>query len=326
MTAFLAVALMLPGTNISHKPVEPVKKPTELDLLVKSRSIDKLRAKFLQAPDDDVRDDVRAAIISVVREVHRECSKVHQEKTMSQPLEWPEYEHRGYIDLSRGERKRFNTLYAKHPPKDLFRPEMDNVFTQLEFQLVVVAGEIDTSMVVTGCIILCDSTSWNSFVNNSVLIASSDVKVTPNVGTLTISNGRVDLAGYQDPVYSRGDIFIVANKLPAKEYAERYNLTPYYGEGKTADTGLTFFKLTDLGIRCKLAADKAIVVESVKAGSPAEAGKMKAGDVLRLVNLRRAKALDKVEELFRYAMMESPKAKVTVLRGKESLDLEILFP
>ncbi len=53
---------------------------------------------------------------------------------------------------------------------------------------------------------------------------------------------------------------------------------------------------------------------------------LKAGDVLSLVNLRRVKSLDKVEETFRYAMMDSPKAKVTVLRGKESLDLEILFP
>jgi len=43
-------------------------------------------------------------------------------------------------------------------------------------------------------------------------------------------------------------------------------------------------------------------------------------------NLRRVKALDKVEELFRYAMMDTPKAKVTVTRGKQSLDLEILFP
>ncbi len=64
----------------------------------------------------------------------------------------------------------------------------------------------------------------------------------------------------------------------------------------------------------------------MKAGSPADVGKLKTGDVLNLVNLRRVKALDKVEELFRYAMMDSPKAKVTVTRGKQSLDLEILFP
>ncbi len=326
MTAFLAVALALFGTNVSHKPAEPAPKPTELELLVKSRSIDKLRAKFLQAPNDDVRDDVRGAIISLMLDVHKECSAVYQEKTMGLPLEWPEYEHRGYVDLNQGERKRFNTLYAKHPPKNLFRPEGNNAFTQLDFQLVVVAGEIDTSMVVTDCILLCDSISRHAFVNSSVVVASSDVSITSNTRSLTISNGRVDLAGHRDPVYSRGDISVINSKLTAKEYAKQNNLTPFYGEGKTADTGLTFFKLADLGISCKLAADKSIVVESVTAGSPAEAGKMQAGDVLSLVNSRRAKALDKVEELFRYAMMDSPKAKVTVLRGKESLDLKILFP
>ncbi len=84
--------------------------------------------------------------------------------------------------------------------------------------------------------------------------------------------------------------------------------------------------LANLGLACKLDSDKAVVVESVKAGFPADAGKLKAGDVLQLVNLRRVKSPDKVEELFRYAMMDGPKAKVTTTRGKESLDLEILFP
>ena len=64
----------------------------------------------------------------------------------------------------------------------------------------------------------------------------------------------------------------------------------------------------------------------MKAGSPPDVGKLKVGDTIKLVNAWPVKALDKVEAVFRYAMMDSPKAKVTVARGKESLDLEILFP
>ena len=125
----------------------------------------------------------------------------------------------------------------------------------------------------------------------------------------------------------RGDIFLTQYKLSAKEARNNGRLAgTFYAEGKIADTGLTFFQLADLGITCKLDADKAVVVASVKAGSPADVGKLKVGDAIKLVNARPVKALDKVEAIFRYAMMDSPKAKVTVARGKESLDLAILFP
>ena len=64
----------------------------------------------------------------------------------------------------------------------------------------------------------------------------------------------------------------------------------------------------------------------MKAGSPADVGKLKVGDTIKLVNARPVKALDKVEAVFRYAMMDSPKAKVTVARqGEPRPPLPLIF-
>ena len=335
MTASLALALTFLGIGIAQRPSDPAKKPpTELDALVASRSIDKLRAKFLQATTDDARDEIRAAIMTVVSEVHAGCSKRDMAETGSVlKLAWPRHEHRGYVDLNKAARETYKTLYGKHLAKDALETTLNDRRKgkgQTHYQLIVVAGELNCYLEISHCILLCDSITppGGSMFGESVVIASSDMALSLNRG-LAISNGRVDLLSdmTDEPIYSRGDIFMLQHKLGAKEFVKSgKSLRTYYAEGKTPDTGLTFFKLADLGIACKIDGDKAVVVDSVKPGSPADAGKLKAGDVLKLVNARPVKALGKVEELFRYAMMDSPKAKVTVARGKESLDLEILFP
>ncbi len=318
LTIFLAIPI--------QKPSEPAKKPTELDLLVKSKSIDKLRAKFLQAPNDDVRDEVRAAIMTVVSEVHAEASKKYLVET-KRTLDWPDHEHRGYVDLNAGRRQSFKTSYGKHLGGKLEYTNEVPLWQRTWCQLIIVAGELDGHLQLTDCVVICDSIKAHSMVNESVMIAASDINIAAH-SSLIVSHGKVAISAVSDPsIYSAGDIFMIQYKQSVKEFSvDKKIKNRYYAEGKIADTGLTFFQLADLGIVCKLDADKAVVVESVKAGSPAEVGKLKAGDVLSLVNLRRVKALDKVEELFRYAMMDGPKAKVAVLRGKETLDLEILFP
>ena len=326
MHAIAAFALTIFLATPIQKPSEPAKKPTELDLLVKTKSIDKLRAKFLQAPNDDVRDEVRAAIMTVVSEVHAGASKKYLEEA-KRILAWPDHEHRGYVNLNAGQNQSFKTSYGKHLGAKLECTNEVPPWERTWCQLIIVAGELDGYLQLNDCVVLCDSIKAHSLANESVVIAASDININGN-SSLIVSNGKVAISvGTNPSLYSAGEIFLLQYKQSVKEYAAVKKVkNEYYAEGKIADTGLTFFKLADLGIVCKLDADKAVVVESVKAGSPAEVGQLKAGDVLSLVNLRRVKALDKVEELFRYAMMDSPKAKVTVTRGKESLDLEILFP
>ena len=328
MSASLAIALALLGLSTSQKNAETAKKPTELDRLVKTKSIDKLRAKFLQAPNDDVRDDVRAAIMTVVSEVHAEASMTHSKETESLKLDWPRHEHRGYVDLNKAKRETYKTLYGKHLARNVLETTNNpGPRTATFYQLIIVAGEIDSFLYLTDCVLICDSVTSSAHISESVVIASSDLML-GNFGSLAVSNGRVDMSyDTRDPIYTNGDIFITPFKLTAKEFVKKgLSCGTYYAEGKTPVTGLTFFRLADLGITCKLDADKAVVVESVKAGSAAEAGQLKVGDVLKLVNLRKVKTLGKTEELFRYAMMDGPKAKVAVTRGQESLDLEILFP
>ncbi len=113
VSASITIALALLLCAPTQNEVEPVKEPTELDRLVKTRSIDKLRAKFLQAPNDDVRDDIRAAIMTVVGEVHAEASKIHQKETKQIKLEWPDHEHRGYVNLNAARKQSFKTSYGK---------------------------------------------------------------------------------------------------------------------------------------------------------------------------------------------------------------------
>lgn len=157
------------------------------------------------------------------------------------------------------------------------------------------------------------------------------------VGTeAVISNNTASISGggrvefretTDDPIYTLGEIYLTEHKLSARDYLQKNGRITgdYSGEGKIKDTGLAFFSLNDLGITCKLDPDKNIIVESIKPGSPADVGKLKVGDKLQLVNTRPVKELKKVEELFRYAMMDGPRAKVAVARGKENLDFEILF-
>ncbi len=216
---------------------------------------------------------------------------------------------------------------AKHLGDNLEHKNNWKPWARTWCQLIIVAGELDGYLEFNDCVILCDSINTLSSINESIVIASSNINITLNRG-LAITNGRADNGNVTDqPIYTRGDIFQTQYRLTAKELVKsgKSNGT-YYGEGKIADTGLTFFQLADLGIVCKLDADKAVVVASVKVGSPADVGKLKVGDAIKLVNARPVKALDKVEAIFRYAMMDSPKAKVTVARGQDSLDLEILFP
>jgi len=323
----LVLAFLFVG--VSQPCDTPAKKPTELERLVKSKSIDKLRAKFLQAVNDDERDDARAAIMSVVSNVYQERSKAHVAATKEPPLDWPDHEHRGYIHLNKAQRKSYNTLYGKHLSKDALEEDTRRGHEALtRYQLIIVAGPLVSRMSLLDCVVVCDSLDGGVSLNECVVVAASDLRVNGFSKGLVVSNGRVDIhSGDHNAVYTRGDIFLTDDNMTAKQKFKAEKVAKsYLGDGKIADTGLTFFQLADLGVACKLDADKAVVVESVKAGSPADVGKLKAGDVLSLVNLRRVKSLDKVEELFRYAMMDGPKAKVAVLRGQESLDLEILFP
>ena len=194
-------------------------------------------------------------------------------------------------------------------------------------QLIIVAGTVEAKAHLMHCIVICDSFVGNC--SETIVVASSYIQFLKFSNGLGLSNGTIDCNNptHFHKLYTRGDLNLPAYKMNAKTYLAKVKApNNFTGEGKIADTGLTFFQLADLGIACKLDSDKAIVVESVKAGSPADVGKLKVGDAIRLVNARPVKDLKKVEELFRYAMMDGPKAKVAVLRGKESLDLEILFP
>lgn len=332
MHTIAAFALMIFSAIPVQKPSEPAKKPTELDRLVKTKSIDKLRAKFLQAANDDARDEIRAAIMTVVSEVFGDCSKAHRTKTKSTlPLDWPDHEHRGYIDLNKSYGRHYRTVYGKHLPE--FSGGDPKRFpgtyqAGFEYQLIIVAGELKVTSPIRDCVLICDRIETFISISESVVVAASSIKLGHLSRGLAVTDGRADVNSDTDqPIYTRDDIFMIQYELGAQEFVKSgKGKGSYYAEGKIADTGLTFFHLADLGIACKLDADKAVVVESVKAGSPAKGGKLKAGDILNLVNSRPVKDLKKVEELFRYAMMDSPKAKVTVTRGKQSLDLEILFP
>lgn len=271
----------------------------------------------------------RAAIMSVVSDVYQERSKVDAAAIIGPPLDWPDHEHRGYIDLNKAPRKSYRTLYGKHLPKDALEEDTRRRHGALtRYQLIVVAGPLDSRMSFLDCVVVCDSVDGRLDLSECVVVAASDLKIHHFGRGLVVSNGRADIqSGDYNAVYTRKDLFLTGEKMTARQkFKDEKGVKTYLGDGKIADTGLTFFQLADLGIVCKVDADKAVVVESVKAGSPADVGKLKTGDVLNLVNLRRVKALDKVEELFRYAMMDSSKAKVTVTRGKQSLDLEILFP
>ena len=324
----LHFAAMLVWACLGQPVDAPKAKPeTALDKLAKTRSIDALRAKFFQCKTDDERDDVRAAIMTVVSDVFQDRLKDHIDNKRSGSfthlVDWPEYQHRGYVDLEKKERRRYCTLYGRQLDAEAFSLKLPLITNQL----IIAAGAVDATTVLMGCVVVCDSFSGEC--TETIVIASSNIHFRRFITGLGVSNGAID-CGIVEPfykLYTRGDIDIRGFKMNAKTYLERvkapHNFT---GEGKIADTGLTFFQLADLGLVCKLDADKAVVVESVKVGSPAEVGKLKIGDVIKRVNDRPVKVLDKVEELFRYAMMDGPKAKVTVTRSKQSLDLEILFP
>ncbi len=323
----LPLAAVLVWACLGQPVGAPKAKPeTALDKLAKSRRIDALRAEFFQSKTDDERDDVRAAIMTVVSDVFQERLKDHIDNKRSGSftnlVDWPEYQHRGYVDLEKRERRRYCTLYGRQLDAEAFSLKLPLITNQL----IIAAGAVDATTTLMGCVVICDSFSGRCL--ETIVVASSHIHFLGFATGLGVSNGTINHGtGSLDKLYTRGDIEIQNYKMNAKAYLEKVKApNNFTGEGKIADTGLTFFQLADLGIVCKLDADKAVVVESVKVGSPAEVGKLKVGDVIKRVNDRPAKALDKVEELFRYAMMDSPKAKVTVTRGKQSLDLEILFP
>ena len=319
----ISVTLVFILSGLCQHIAEPRQEPTELETLVKSKSIDKLRAKFLQAKNDDVRDEVRAAILTLVGDAFGYCSKQCKSESKCS-IYWPEFEHRGYIDLNRREGKQFHTIYGSQL----------NAFARpggtLRQQVIIVAGEVEIGMTCSRVVILGDTFKFTGAKPlESIVVAAGSISCSGGFdSTLVVGNSNVDTSiGIYAAVFSQNEIRI--DNKPIK-WADLWKSgkasSSYFGDGKTPDTGLTFFKLADLGLACKLDSDKAVVVESVKVGSAAETGKLKAGDVLKLVNGRPVKTLGKVEELFRYAMMDSPKAKVTISRGQESLDLEILFP
>lgn len=247
-------------------------------------------------------------------------------------LFWPDLEHRGYVNLGKTEPSNSRTLYGRHLPSGaLAAVTKVGQRKQTKYQLIIVAGELDDSLMLTDCILICDSIGAGQSLSNfdeSIINASGNARMSLNSG-IAVVNGRCDLSSETTmPIYTRDDIYLVSHKMSPKDLEKQKSLHKNnpYAEGKIANTGLTFFQLADLGIACKLDSDKPVVVESVKTGSPADVGKIKVGDTIKRVNSRPVKALGKVEELFRYAMMDGPKAKVAIGRGKESVDLEIHFP
>ena len=83
----LPIAAMLVWSCLGQPVEAPKAKPeTELVKLAKSRSIDTLRAKFFQCKTDNERDDLRAAIMTVVSDVFQDRLKDHADNKLPRGL------------------------------------------------------------------------------------------------------------------------------------------------------------------------------------------------------------------------------------------------
>lgn len=215
-TAFvLSVLNLLPNQAAPH-----AKSPTELEKLVHSRSIDKLRAKFLQAKNHRDRDDCRNALMEVVSAVFQDRSKYNVKKKLSTPLDWPDHEHRGCVDLTCANRKRYHTLYGAGVSKEALEPNKNETPQMLTWnQLIILSGRLDAKLKLSDCVLICDSIEAVSDLSECVVVASSNVKVGSFQRGLIVSNGSID---YHDrpsnALVSRGEIFLVPYNLSAKGY------------------------------------------------------------------------------------------------------------